>query len=215
MSTQPWTSPHDTPNTNGVEDESWLKPESGDVSTDADPASNGSFAADDNTPSAEEVTPEKKPRKKIGKTSVLLIVSAIFIALFVYSAVVQDNDMDSILWLLFYALSAAVPCAFIAHYFVCFPQKVVYGLCVVMLIYSSVLIIMPSIQLSKTGPEDKVDGTGDAGADSSKQEELIFEVAGGGIGFISALYHIIATRCCVTKKEEPEYNGGEEGDPVV
>jgi hypothetical protein len=86
-----------------------------------------------------------------------------------------------------------------------------------MTIYSIALLVIGAIDLSKSNAGGAKVGTGDEDK-RTLQEELIFEVAGAGLGLVSALYHMMATKCCVTKKEVPEYKGGEEGaaeGPVV
>mmetsp|Transcript_31943 Transcript_31943/g.52728 ORF Transcript_31943/g.52728 Transcript_31943/m.52728 type:complete len:222 (-) Transcript_31943:242-907(-) len=206
MSNTSWTSPHSSGAAAAV-DESWLKeeglaPDSGSGTADA-PASSTQFSNAD--VSTDEAAAEPKEpsssRKGCGKGTFLFFVSIVFLALFVYSAVVQDNDNDSLLWLFFYALHAAIPCVFLVHYFICFPQNIVYGLSAIMIIYSCALIVIASINLSKTGAGGAKQGTGNED-DRTLQEELIFEVAGAGIGLLSALYHVMVTMCCVTKKEE-------------
>jgi len=50
------------------------------------------------------------------RTICLLVVSCAFLALFIFSAVVQNNDLQGIQWIVFYSLHAALAAAFIVTF---------------------------------------------------------------------------------------------------
>ena len=126
------------------------------------------------------------------RTIFLLVVSCVFLGLFIFSAVVQNNDLQGIQWIVFYSLHAALAAAFIVYWTCCFPPKVLYLLSAAMTVWSIVYIIIKSIDLSKTekgGPETANGRT--------EFEDIAFELAGACIGAASSLYHSFMTRCCV------------------
>mmetsp|Transcript_7551 Transcript_7551/g.18620 ORF Transcript_7551/g.18620 Transcript_7551/m.18620 type:complete len:194 (+) Transcript_7551:143-724(+) len=126
------------------------------------------------------------------RTISLLFVSCAFLALFIFSAVVQNNDLQGIQWIVFYSLHAALAAAFIVYWTCCFPEKVLYLLSAAMTVWSIVYIILKSIDLSKTekgGPETANGRT--------EYEDIAFELAGACIGVASSLYHSFMAKCCV------------------
>ena len=143
------------------------------------------------------------PVKKRWGSIALLVVSTIFFAIFLYSAIVQQNDGDGLQWIFFYAIHATIPGMFLFHYFCCFPDKLIYGLSAAMACWSVAFLIISSIDLSKTETGGAKVGTGDED-NLTFHTELAFEVAGSALTLASAFYHIIMMKCCVGKKKDDE-----------
>lgn len=129
------------------------------------------------------------------KRLIIVGVSVVLMALFIYSAIVQNNDNDKILWYMYYSLSAVIPAFFLCHYMICFPVKIMYAFTSGMAIWSIVMIIIISLDLADTS-KDEVK----ANSDQTVREELTLELAGVSIGLVSALYHACASRCFVGNK---------------
>mmetsp|Transcript_10289 Transcript_10289/g.15839 ORF Transcript_10289/g.15839 Transcript_10289/m.15839 type:complete len:209 (-) Transcript_10289:2562-3188(-) len=171
---------------------------------------------DEETPpalsSAEMASPDvekKSSQRGRGLPVFLFIISTLFLAVFVYSLIEQRDDKDGFLWMLFYGFHAALAAAFIVYRFICFPEKIVYGLAASMLVWSSILIVIASIKLS-----DTESGGSKAGGDDSEmteREEIVFEVAGAAVGWGSAFWHAMMVRCCGANNSE-KYDPGEEAD---
>ncbi len=145
------------------------------------------------------------PKKNRCRFISLLSVSAFFFALFIYSASVQKNDPDGLQWLLFYSFHASVAGMFILHISCFFPDKVIYFVSSAMSIWSAVFIVIAAVKLH----DAIVNGGKYVSQDIpglSTHEELIFELVGALLTLMSALYHMIMTKCCGNKKvtqEEP------------
>ena len=121
---------------------------------------------------------------------VRVAVSALFFALFVYSASVQNNDVDSWQWLLFYALHATIPAMYILYTSCCFPEKLVFGVAGLMIIWSIVFIIIASINVSNANSNaSSKDVPG-----ISSEDDNIFELVGSLLTLISAIYHPMMVR---------------------
>jgi hypothetical protein len=109
MSNTSWTSPHNGSAVagGGGGDDSWLKPDepadAGEVLVlSAASSSSNHFSVQDGDPNDDAPAAEKSTGKKCGKSTVLFAFSSLFLAVFIiYSAVVQKNDDDSLLWLFF------------------------------------------------------------------------------------------------------------------
>jgi hypothetical protein len=140
----------------------------------------------------DDVGQSSRPPLRSCRSITLLLVSTIFLGLFVFSAIVQNNDLQGIQWIVFYSVHAAIAAAFIVHWTCCFPEKLFYLLTVAMTVWSIVYVVMGSIQLSKTekgGPDTENDRT--------EFEDVAFELAGACIGLASTFWHGFMTRFCV------------------
>ncbi|KAG7348911.1 transmembrane family 220 helix protein [Nitzschia inconspicua] len=194
----------------------WLKP------TDNDLALAGSASTDveegGSTPMSQEMTPNKKTSNTSADDSTkkcfnfscscgavaILLVSCAFLAVFVFSAIVQKNDLsDHMQWLLFYSLSAAVVALFMISYMCCFPTKAFYVLSVGMSIWAIVIIIMTALEFSKSEKGGPKEGTGDNDSQTLRQE-LGYELGGASLSLISSLYHTMILCCCVNKEKKEE-----------
>jgi hypothetical protein len=132
------------------------------------------------------------------KTIFLSIISFCFLGLFVYSATTQDNDVDGLQWMFYYAVNATLVAVFIVYYACCFPLKVLYLLSTSVVIWSCVYIVIAALKLSDTpkGGDDKDTGDND---NMTLREEYAFELAGASLGLFSAMYHVFIAKCCVNK----------------
>eukprot|EP00535_Pseudo-nitzschia_heimii_P012455 CAMPEP_0197193236 /NCGR_PEP_ID=MMETSP1423-20130617/26753_1 /TAXON_ID=476441 /ORGANISM="Pseudo-nitzschia heimii, Strain UNC1101" /LENGTH=196 /DNA_ID=CAMNT_0042646369 /DNA_START=73 /DNA_END=663 /DNA_ORIENTATION=+ len=166
---------------------------------------------------------DDKPDESAGKKSksvfcsfgcvFLNLISLAFFGLFVYSAVVQNNDADGLQWIIFYSVNAAIPALFVVQYTFCscIPVKLIYLLSVVTAIWSTVYIVISSLNVSNimggdaTNAAANVNATTNVGDDDNQTllEAAIFENAGAAIGLFSSLYHPLVAKCCVkTPKKE-------------
>ena len=62
---------------------------------------------------------QSSPRKGCRKQVIICTLSFLFLALFIYSTTVQNNDPDSIQWQFFYGLHTGIPAIFIINTFCC------------------------------------------------------------------------------------------------
>lgn len=127
------------------------------------------------------------------RSIVFYTVSILLFALFIYAAVVQNNDSDVVVWYFFYALHAVLPATVILH--CVFPAKITYVLSAVMVIYSLVLIIISAVNLGGVKEGEQTQN-----GQSSLQEELAFELGGACLGLISAVYHGGVVKCMQQRK---------------
>jgi hypothetical protein len=127
-----------------------------------------------------------------------MVISAILFVLFVASTVVQKNDTGgtAILYLIFYALHAVVAGAYILSHCMCTPcfYKIVNTLAFPMLVWSITLMIISSVQYSKTTPEDDIIEAGGDNPNATKREEIAYEIAGAILGALSTMFHIFMVR---------------------
>lgn len=130
-----------------------------------------------------------------------LIISSLFFATFVYSSVVQQNDLNGIQWILFYAIHAMIPVMYMMQITCCFPEKIIYGVAVAMGIWSMVYLIISAVNLSQTAPGGEKVGTGDDD-NRTLYDELLFELFGSILTFVSVIYHVTMMRCCSKKSND-------------
>lgn len=199
-----------TPTTTGSGTPDWLQ------TNDEEAAASGGFAADlekvtSDEPAEDSPTNKKKKRKSSTtrdtsagddspsrpplcscRTIFLLLVSGIFMALWIYSAIVQNNDLQGIQWIVFYSLHASLAATFMVYWLCCFPEKVLYLLAAAMSVWSIVYVIIASIQLSKT---DK--GGADTENGRSEFEDIAYELGGACVALLSALYHGCMAKYCI------------------
>ena len=138
------------------------------------------------------------------------LISLALLALFAFSATVQDNDVDGLVWIVFYACNATVPAAFLVYYTCCFPLLPVYLLSIATATWSIVFIVIAALKVNDTpagGATD--DDTGDNDNQTLRQE-LVFELAGSSLALFSSLYHIVMARCCVKKDKKENAEGKAE-----
>jgi Na+/melibiose symporter-like transporter len=140
-----------------------------------------------------EDTPKRSFRCSCG-AALILMISAAFLGIFIFSAIMQNNDSDSVLWLLFYSLSAATAAMFMLHYLCCFPQKVFYVLTVGMAVWAIVMVIITSLKFKDTAK----------GADREYREELGYELGGTALSLLSSLYHALMVVCCTNKNKKDD-----------
>uniref|UniRef100_A0A7S4ARS8 Uncharacterized protein n=1 Tax=Pseudo-nitzschia australis TaxID=44445 RepID=A0A7S4ARS8_9STRA len=132
------------------------------------------------------------------KTVCFGLVSLFLLVLFVYSASVQTNDVGGVQWIVFYALNAAVPAAFLVYYRFCVPIAPVYALVAATSAWSVVYIAIAAANVKNTPAGGATDGTGDNDGQTLK-EEYIFELAGASLALFSSLYHAGVARFCVDR----------------
>lgn len=138
---------------------------------------------------------------------VLSVTELLLCALFVYSAIVQNNDADGIQWIVYYSLNAAIPALFMVYYTCCFPAKAIYFLSKITAIWSIVYIVIAALNVKNTPAGGDADGTGD-NDNVTLRTEYIFELSGASIGLFSSLYHAVGVKCCAKKdKEKVEEDG--------
>mmetsp|Transcript_5462 Transcript_5462/g.11969 ORF Transcript_5462/g.11969 Transcript_5462/m.11969 type:complete len:189 (-) Transcript_5462:91-657(-) len=129
-------------------------------------------------------------KRKLCKTIYICTTSSILLALFLYAAIVQNNDPDKLVWSSYYGLLAVISAVFIVRYLfstnITHLDKLVFFLCAVMNVWSIVFIIFISLELGKVEEEGR-----------DKREELIFELSGACLGLVSVIYHAILTFRCV------------------
>lgn len=140
---------------------------------------------------------------------ILSLAELVLCALFVYSAIVQNNDVDGIQWIVYYSLSAAIPALFMVYYTCCFPAMAIYFLSTVTAIWSIVYIVIASLNVKDTPAGGAAEGTGD-NDNTTLRTEYIFELSGASIGLFSALYHTCMVKCCV-KKDNKNVEKGDLG----
>lgn len=157
-----------------------------DPSSPADVAVNAEEGVDSSSPGP-------AARTFTWRSILFYTVSILLFALFIYAAVVQNNDSDAVVWYLFYALHAVLPATVILH--CVFPAKVTYVLSAVMVLYSLVLIIISAVNLAGVKEGEKTQN-----GQSSLQEELAFELGGACLGLISAVYHGGVVKCMQKRK---------------
>ena len=122
--------------------------------------------------------------------AIIAAVSIIFLALFVYSAIMQTNDIDGVEWIVFYSVNAILPAIFLVYYLFHFPAMALYILSAATAIYSIVYIVITSLRL-KTTPD-------------GGREELAYELGGASIALFSSFYHISMTKFCVNKNRNDD-----------
>jgi hypothetical protein len=151
----------------------------------------------DNSPTSSGSTKEEKSGQgsfsSWCKRLIIVGVSTVLMALFIYSAVVQNNDKDKIEWYIFYSISAAIPACFLCHYMLCFPAKIIYCCSTGMAVWSIVNIVLISLKVADTpkGGEGNREG-------QTLREEYIWELSGVAVGLFSALYHACTSRFFVS-----------------
>jgi hypothetical protein len=84
-------------------------------------------------------------------------------------------------------------------------EKPVQILAVVMLLFSMGLVgysiyLLTDASESNAGPDAE---------NFNDKEEKAYEVAGAGLGLVSAIFHVVMWQCCSTKKNK---NGSDSGD---
>jgi hypothetical protein len=136
-----------------------------------------------------------------GALCCMITVNICFIILFLYSAIVQDNDGKySVLWNLFYGFHAAVYSVWLVLMTCCpdhstavviTPLQICIGL---MIIWSIVLIITSSIIYQDADNEKVAKEENDVQFTDST--EKIFDITGAGIGLLAAFYHLFLLRYC-------------------
>lgn len=132
--------------------------------------------------------------------AMVLLISTAFLGLFVYSAIVQNNDGDGLQWLIFYALNGALVAMFMLYYMCCFPQKAIYGLGFGMTVWAIVYIVIASLNFRDAPKGGDKAGTGD-NDNQTLREEIGYEIGGASLGALSALYHVFMVKCCVNKNK--------------
>ena len=115
--------------------------------------------------------------------------------LFIYSASVQGNDTGAvIMWIIFYICHGLINLVSLLGYHIrdlhqhsmFLPSML--GFCILMTVWSTILILIVAIQLSKVEDDDNnVDG-GD-NPEASEREEKAYELAGVILGFMSSSCH--------------------------
>mmetsp|Transcript_9333 Transcript_9333/g.10765 ORF Transcript_9333/g.10765 Transcript_9333/m.10765 type:complete len:190 (-) Transcript_9333:60-629(-) len=131
------------------------------------------------------------------------LTSLILLALFVYSASVQSNDIDGIHWIIYYSYSACIPAAFLVYYIYLFPTKVVYVLSAANAIWSIVFIVISALKLKDIPKGGATNDTGD-NPNQTLRQEIAFELGGVSIGLFSSLYHICMAKFLVKKNNKDE-----------
>lgn len=129
----------------------------------------------------------------ITKRLCLFFISVMFLALFIYSVTVQEEDGDKYEWVFFYSFSAAIPALFLTHWMICFPDKIIYLLCLGMIGWSGTYIVIFSKRFNDDNTHDE---------DADIRREDIFEVGGACVACFSALYHVCVMCCCIRKKRD-------------
>lgn len=180
----------------------WLKPSDNDLAVassggstvDLENGSSTPMSQDTATTSDKADNGEKKRFSfscSCGAVTVLLISTAFF-GLFVYSAIVQNNDTnDRLQWLIFYSLSASLVGLFMVSYMgCCFPSKAFYVLSTGMSIWAIVILILSALAF-----KDTVKG-------AALRQELGYEMGGASISLLSSLYHTTMICCCVANKDK-------------
>jgi len=133
----------------------------------------------------------------------IILTSLVLLALFLYSASMQSNDIDGIHWIIYYSFSAAIPAVFLVYYMYCFPTIVVYVLSAANAIWSIVYIIISALNLNDIPKGGATNDTGD-NPNQTLRQEIAFELAGASIGLFSSLYHICMAKFCVNKNNNDE-----------
>jgi hypothetical protein len=140
----------------------------------------------------------------------MAIVSLLFFIIFVTSASFQSNDAggSAIAWWLFYSLHAvlAALCFSLrcAKKLACISKPVQF-LATCMVIFSIVMVSISTKQLVDAHESNP-------GPDSERwndKEEKSYEVAGAGLGLVSALYHVLMWHFCSGRSKaesKPESN---------
>merc|ERR1719491_188677 len=131
------------------------------------------------------------------------LTSLILLALFLYSASVQSNDIDGIHWIIYYSFSACIPAAFLVYYTCSFPTIVVYVLSAANAIWSIVYIVISALKLKDISKGGATNDTGD-NPNQTLRQEIAFELAGVSIGLFSSLYHICMAKFLVKKNNKDE-----------
>ena len=167
---------------------SWLKKDE-ENPVEPEPTSSNTNGSLDKAPDTEKDTNSDETSAR-GCSTLLFGISLLFFAAFVYSTVVQNNDVDMLLWSIFYGLHAGV--VFLSMvYFKC-PisklEKLIYFLSAGIAVWSTVYVVLISLKLANSVEE------------GGEKEEYIYELAGASIGLFSALYHGAVVRCCVKTK---------------
>jgi hypothetical protein len=204
-----WDQPSPASNQN-LSQPDWLK----DVDVEASGTANMSsvdFAA---PPSGDFIAPPMATTSDDDKSgsrlrrfckTLIFCISLGFLAIFIYSAIVQDNDVDNnMMWLIFYAIHAGAVSLYILAR-LCFIDleriitKPFFAVLGSVAIWSIILVITTSVSY-----KDTASGGSDKGGDSDRlndKEEKALEIAGAAIGLSSALYHMVAWKFCVAKSK--------------
>lgn len=167
----------------------WFEDEANDGSTDAKQSAKKSFCS-------------------CSAGCVILVLTEIVLcALFVYSAIVQNNDVDGIQWIVYYSLNAVIPAMFMVYYTCCFPAAAITFLSGITFIWSVVYVVIAALKVKDTPAGGDAEGTGD-NDNVTLLTEYIFELSGASIGLFSSLYHPLMVKCCVKRdKEKVEEDG--------
>lgn len=167
------------------------------TAVDIEPTPADTAAAKNNNENDIASTEQTSTCSKVMKC-IILSISAFLFVLFVASSVVQDNDTGAtaFVYLIFYALHAIVAGAYFFSHFMCKSifTRIVTGLGGGMLVWSIVLVVISSIDYSKTSAEDDVTDAGGDNPNATKKEEIAYEIAGAALGAISSIYHVCMAR---------------------
>jgi hypothetical protein len=190
-----------------TETPSWLSGKTTDEEAAAT-ASSGNFSTVEiNQPDATTTTAAASTSHSEGRCGkivqcVIYTISTALFAIFIASAVLQDNDSDGLAWRLFYAFHAVTAGLFVVAR-LCFMatapcfDKPLTALAICMMIWSIILVAIASKNLANAKS-----GGSKEGGDSDKftdKEEKAYEVAGSALGLASVLFHLILWKFSLRK----------------
>lgn len=149
-----------------------------------------------NEPSHEDDQNVNERRIKNPKVlCVIITVNICVIILFLYSAIVQGNDVDyAIMWNLFYGCHAIIYTVYLVVFVAFYQQSAIMihplQLCYVLLIIWSVTLIVTSSMSMKDASNAAVPKQSNDPQFTDTTEHA-FDIAGAGIGLAAAVYHYI------------------------
>jgi hypothetical protein len=135
------------------------------------------------------------------KTFILCFVSACLFVLWIYSAYSSLNDDNHpIRWFLFYLFHALIAAAFVAAKCFCGSSGGGLGtpilfVATALCIWSFALVIKSAIDVSNT-PKGG-DSEGGNAPQFNNREEKVLNLSGAALTLASAIYHIVAVKCCM------------------
>ena len=130
--------------------------------------------------------------RQIGAVT-LNVISFIFLDIFIYSAIVQDDD-DKLLWFLYYSLHAALAALFLLARLCNWNTTwFVRSLLLSVVCMSGFATFM--MWTSVTDYQNVVDKTNANTNNDGDREDTVYKMGGAAVGGLSVLYHVLIWEC--------------------
>ena len=140
--------------------------------------------------------------------------SSLLLILFLLAAAARSQGVDSVPWVLFYALNAAVPAIFLIYWSCCFPVMVLHVIAMFTAVWSIVFLLMAATQVQEESDpkgesidspfqihDDVNELTGEITSYAMQQNSMI---AMASMGFLSSMYHSVMAERFIIKEEDKD-----------